>query len=150
VAARSSASAASPAGDRILVVCHHDARARDATLGFVTQLGLQASALAAPPDPTDRAFFDRLERLDDLKFAVIHPATSVSPALSSALMLELGFLIRALGRDRICFLVAGNSATAPAWEGVGRIPLDEAGTWHLLLARAVKQAGLNVDMNRAL
>jgi predicted nucleotide-binding protein len=147
----------STSGDHVLVVCHHDAQARKASLDFVTQLGLQATTLADPPDTTGRTFFDRLERLSDVKFAVVHlpagtPGTpgSAPHSLSPALLLELGFLIRALGRNRIGFLVTGNGSKAPAWEGVAHIPMDEAGTWRLLLARAVKQAGLNVDMNRAL
>lgn len=126
-------------------------------MGFVAQLGLQAITLPEPPNTTDSAFFDRLERLNDLHFAIVllaentsGTASDVPDALSPALLLELGFLMGALGRDRICFLVAGNVAMAPPWEGVVRLPMDEAGMWHLLLARAMKQAGLDVDMNRAL
>jgi hypothetical protein len=126
-------------------------------LGFVAQMGMQAVTLPEPPNTSDSAFFDRLERLGDPHFAVVYLAAgksataSAAPSpLPAALMLELGFLIRALGRSRICFLVAGNVATAPQWEGVVRLSMDEAGTWRLLLARAMKQAGLDVDMNRAL
>jgi predicted nucleotide-binding protein len=127
-------------------------------LGFVTQLGLQATTLNDPLDANDSAFFERLEKLNDLKFAIVQlPARTpgslgtTTHALTPALLLELGFLISALGRNRICFLVTGNgNAVLPAWEGVARVPLDEAGTWRLLLARTMKQAGLNVDMNRAL
>ena len=126
-------------------------------MGFVTQMGLQAVTLPEPPNTTDSAFFDRLERLSDPDFAIVYLAANTSrtaaaapSALPPALMLELGFLIRALGRTRICFLVAGNVAMAPQWEGVVRLSMDEAGTWRLLLARAMKQAGLDVDMNRAL
>ena len=119
----------------------------------MTQLGLQATALTEPPEASDSAFFDRLERLGDPQFAIVHlaaTASAVPGSLSPALLLELGFLVRALGRERICFLVSGNLALAPQWEGVARLPLDEAGTWRLLLARAMKKAGLDVDMNRAL
>jgi hypothetical protein len=141
---------------RIAIVCHHDARVREAALGFVAQLGLQASTLPEPPNTSDSAFFERLEHLSDPDFAIIvlpanAPGVPAGPnALPPALLLEIGFLIRALGRSRICLLVAGNLAAAPAWEGVVRLPMDEAGTWRLLLARAMKQAGLDVDMNRAL
>ena len=126
-------------------------------MGFVAQLGMQATTLPEPPNTNDSAFFDRLERLSDPHFAIVYLAASTSrtaaaapSALSPAQMLELGFLVRALGRSRICLLVAGNLAAAPAWEGVVRLQMDEAGTWRLLLARAMKQAGLDVDMNRAL
>jgi hypothetical protein len=33
---------------------------------------------------------------------------------------------------------------------VVRHPMDDGGLWRLLLAREMKQAGLSVDMNRAL
>jgi hypothetical protein len=142
---------------RIAVVCHHDARAREAATGLVAQLGLQAITLPEPPDAIDGAFFERLESLGDPHYAIVHLAANTGGAASAganalppALLLELGFLIRALGRSRICFLVTGNLALAPPWEGVARLPMDEAGTWRLLLARAMKQSGLDVDMNRAL
>lgn len=123
----------------------------------MAQLGLQAIALPQPPDATDAAFFDRLEDLGDLQFAIVllpastsGTASAAARALSTELLLELGFLMRALGPARICLLVAGDAATAPQWDGVVRLPMDDAGMWHLLLARAMKQAGLDVDMNRAL
>ena len=125
-------------------------------MGFADQLGLQAIRLPEPPNMSDRTFFERLEGLGDLDFAVVLLAEKTSgtasappKTLSPALLLELGFLISALGRSRICFLVAGDVAMAPAWEGVARLPMDEAGMWRLLLARTLKQAGLDVDMNRA-
>ena len=37
---------------------HHDARTREATADFMTQLGLQATALTEPPEASDSAFFD--------------------------------------------------------------------------------------------
>jgi hypothetical protein len=33
---------------------------------------------------------------------------------------------------------------------VASVVMDDAGLWRLLLARAMKQAGLDVDLNRAL
>jgi predicted nucleotide-binding protein len=142
---------------RVAVVCHHDAHAREATVGFVAQLGLQALTLPEPPNTTDSAFFDRLERLSDLHFAIVllpasalDAASGIPKALSPELLLEFGFLLGTLGRSRICFLVSGKAAKAPPWDGVAGLPMDDAGLWRLLLARAMKQAGLDVDLNRAL
>lgn len=140
---------APPTKTRIAIACHHDPRARDAALGFVSQLGLQTMTLPEPPSTIDGDFLDRLERMSDPHFAVVILAANAN-ALSPALLLELGFLIRALGRERICFMVTGDIALAPKWDGVVRLSMDEAGAWRLLLARAMKQAGIEVDMNRAL
>ena len=49
----------------------------------------------------------------------------------------------------MCFIVAGKPVPEPHWEGVARHAIDESGLWRLLLAREMRQAGLDVDMNRA-
>jgi predicted nucleotide-binding protein len=141
---------------RVAVIGHHDVAARDAVSAFITQLGLQATLLPEPPKPTDAGFLDRTEGLRELDFAtVLLPAnaldttTAITKLLSRELMLELGFLLGTLGRSRICFLLSGNAAKTFPWNGITQLHMDDAGLWHLLLARTMKQAGLDVDLNRA-
>jgi predicted nucleotide-binding protein len=81
---------------------------------------------------------------------VLLPAEDLSPTPRPALLLEIGFLLGALGRGRLCFLVAGKPEAVPELGAVARLPMDDAGVWRLLLAREMKQAGLEVDLNRAL
>lgn len=145
-----------PAHTRIAVLGHHDPQARDAAAAFIRQLGLQTTTLPEPSRLTDGAYFDRLEGLADLQFAIVLvPAAALDTAAGAAkalppdLMLELGFLMGTLGRGRIGILVSGPAAKPPPWDGVVGLPMDDAGVWHLLLARALKQAGLDVDLNRA-
>ncbi len=147
----------SDANVRVAVICHHDAQVRDAATAFIRQLGLQATVLPEAPKPTDGGFLDRTESLRDLDFAVVllpanalDTTTAITKLLSRELMLELGFLLASLGRSRICFLLSGNAAKTLPWNGVTQLHLDDAGLWHLLLARTLKQAGLNVDLNRAI
>jgi predicted nucleotide-binding protein len=64
-----------------------------------------------------------------------------------ALMLAIGFMLALLGRSRIA-LVGGEPPAA--LNGCVRVPLDDEGLWKLLLAREMKKAGLDVDLNRAL
>lgn len=130
----------------------HNPQARQATLGFIQQLGLQA---ANPPETGTGLYLDRLESLGDLQYAVVLlPATALDPtsgqpkAVPPELLLELGYVLGQLGRSRVCFLVSGE-AKIPAWQGITNLRMDEDGLWHLLLARAMKQAGLDVDLNRA-
>lgn len=141
---------------RVAVICHHDVQARDAASAFITQLGLQATVLPEPPKPADVGFLDRLEGLRTLDFAVVllpantlDTTTAATKWLSRELLLELGFLLGTLGRTRICFLLSGNAAKTLPWNGVTNLHMDDAGLWHLLLARTLKQAGLDVDLNRA-
>jgi len=149
-------SAASGTNVRVAVVCHYDVQARDAASAFIRQLGLQVTVLPDAPKPNDGGFLERLDGLRGLDFAVVHlPAnvldttTAITKLLSRELMLELGFLRGTLGQDRICFLLSGNAAKTLPWNGVTQLHMDDAGLWHLLLARTLKQAGLDVDLNRA-
>ncbi|MEZ0309371.1 MAG: hypothetical protein ACAH21_15715, partial [Ramlibacter sp.] len=83
--------------------------------------------------------------LDGLDFAIV----LVGADAPGALMLEIGYLLGSLGRERLCFMVAGKAELAEL-EGVVRHAMDDTGVWRLLLARQMRQAGLDVDLNRAL
>jgi predicted nucleotide-binding protein len=127
------------------------------TWDLVKQLELQAVPQPEASRPTDVPFFNSLEDLNHLQYAiVILPAsaldarTGIPQAPSPQLLLELGYLLGALGRSRLCLLVSGPAAKLPQWDGVTSLSMDDAGVWRLLLARAMKKAGLNVDLNLAL
>lgn len=143
-------------GARVAVLYPQDLQARDAATAFIRQLGLQATVLPEAPKLTDGGFLDRLEGLRNQDFAVVllpsntlDTATAASKWLTRELMLELGYLLSTLGQARICFLLSGNAAKTLPWNGVTQLHMDDAGLWHLLLARTLKQAGLDVDLNRA-
>ena len=142
---------ASPVTLRVAIIGEHNAPARQATSDFIQQLGLQTANRQAG----EGLYLDRLEGLRDLHYAVVLlPATAFDPAsgqpktVPPELLLELGFVLGNLGRSHVCFLVSGE-AKIPAWQGITSLRMDDDGLWHLLLARAMKQAGLDVDLNRA-
>ena len=110
----------------------------------MTQLGLEAIPLRDPSDTAGGAYIDRLDALRGVDYAIVLLSEG------EGALLEIGFLLGAIGRARMCFVVAGNPVPAPHWEGVARHAIDEAGLWRLLLAREMRQAGLDVDMNRAI
>lgn len=141
-----------PAAVRVAVV-GGEAQARQATLDFLRQLGLQASAAAGS---AGGFYLDRLNELSELQYAVVllpaqalDPASGLPRAAAPELLMELGHVLACVGRSRVCFLLTGETRT-PAWQGIPQLRLDEEGLWHLLLARAMKQAGLAVDLNRAI
>lgn len=104
----------------------------DAVAGFVTGLGWVPAIISPQPhDGGGLGALDALEVLRGIEFAIV---------LQADYLLEIGFLLGSLGRKRIHFL--GGSAD--------KATLDADGLWRLLLAREMKQAGLDVDLNRAL
>ncbi|MBX9870509.1 MAG: hypothetical protein K2X75_00795 [Burkholderiaceae bacterium] len=142
----------SPAGIRVAIL-GGEAQARRAVLDFILQLGLQSASTAAPAPTT--LFIDRLDELRDIQYAVVllpaqalDPASGVPNAASPELLMELGHVLASVGRSHVCFLTT-SAGKPPAWQGISNLRMDDDGLWHLLLGRAMKQAGLDVDLNRA-
>ena len=64
-------------------------------------------------------------------------------------ILELGYFTGKLGRNRVCALHRGSVEIPTDYLGVVYVPLDEGGGWQLRLARELKAAGFEIDMNKA-
>jgi predicted nucleotide-binding protein len=64
-------------------------------------------------------------------------------------ILELGYFVAKLGRDRVCALKKGDIEVPTDYIGVGYVVLDPKGGWRLDLAREIKAAGIDVDLNKA-
>ena len=125
----------------------------------MAHLGLEPLVLAESTESADGNVFGRLQGLRDADYAIVLLSTddidpaSVDPdpaGVRRAILLEIGFLIGAVGRERVCLVLAGEPVAAPDLAGVPSQPMDNGGVWRLLLAREMRQAGLDVDMNRAL
>ena len=64
------------------------------------------------------------------------------------MILELGYFLGRLGRDRVCALVKDDVEIPSDYSGVVYVAFDDAGAWQLNLAKEMKDAGLPVDLNR--
>jgi hypothetical protein len=113
----------------------------------VKQLGLEPAFLGDAPANAGGTYIERLGALRDVDYAIV--LLSADEPAQEGVMLEIGFLLGSVGPGRICCVVAGKPAPAPQWDGVVRHAMDDGGLWRLLLAREMRQAGLDVDMNRA-
>jgi hypothetical protein len=81
--------------------------------------------------------------------AMARTMDSPRPWWSQNVILELGFFIGALGRRCLC-LEGGGSRGAIGYQGLEYVSIDPAGGWKLRLAREVKAAGFDIDMNQAI
>jgi hypothetical protein len=107
---------------------------------FMEQLGLEAAIL-------DTVSVDKLEGLRNVAFLLLLPGNkSAEPAA----MLAIGFMLAALGRNRMACLMSEQDTLPDVLNGATSISVDDAGLWRLLLAREMKRAGMEVDLNRAI
>ena len=65
-------------------------------------------------------------------------------------ILELGYFIGRLGRNRVCAMKKGDLELPSNIAGVVSLPIDEGDGWKIALARELKQAGFNLDANKLL
>lgn len=160
VAPAEPARAAPALGIRVFIVHGRDEAAKEATARFIVSLGLEPVILHEQPN-AGRTIIEKLEGHLDVDFAIVllspddvggmggHPQQLRNRARQNV-VLELGLFIGALGRGRVCALHKGNLELPSDFDGVVYVPMDDAGGWRLSLAREMKHAGMNVDLNRAI
>lgn len=144
-------------GRRVAIVSAQDDAASQAVAAFVEQLGLEPVTPSPPVVSDDTTFLDRLEGVRGADYAIVLlPAADLGPAsdatgIKPETLMEIGFLFGALSKRKVCFLVSGKAALAPELDGLVLMHArDEADLWRLLVAREMRKAGLEVDMNKAL
>jgi threonine dehydrogenase-like Zn-dependent dehydrogenase len=103
---------------------------------LLSHLGMDTAIIDAPS-------VERLDAARSCGYAIVVPGREAGDST----MLAVGFMLALLGRSRIALL--GGDAPA-ALAGCVHVPLDDEGLWRLLLAREMKKAGLEVDLNRAI
>jgi predicted nucleotide-binding protein len=153
-----------PAKDTNKVFVVHGRREgpRQAVARFIDQLGYIPIILQEQASE-GRTVIEKFERhSEDVAFAVVlltgddrgglaeaEPATYL-PRARQNVILELGYFIGALGRRLACVLHEPGVEIPSDFHGVVYVPLDDGGAWRLLLAKEMKAAGLDIDLNRAL
>jgi predicted nucleotide-binding protein len=70
--------------------------------------------------------------------------------VSQNVIFELGYLMGKLGRRRVCALYKEGVEIPSDVSGAVYIPMDDRGGWRLFIAKEIKQAGIEIDLNKAI
>jgi predicted nucleotide-binding protein len=146
-------------GQKVFIVHGRDEEAKSVVARFLSGCDLEAIILHEQPD-RGRTIIEKFEQTADVAFAVVLITPDDEGRLKGDadmhdrgrqnVILELGYFIGRLGRERVCSLVRGNVELPSDYAGVVYTPMDAAGAWKMLLARELRAAGLPVDLNKAL
>ncbi len=72
------------------------------------------------------------------------------PRARQNVILELGYFLGKLGRNRVTALHLADVDIPSDYSGVAFVAIDDRGAWRLELAKELKASGFNIDMNLAL
>ncbi|MCL4530188.1 MAG: nucleotide-binding protein [Chloroflexi bacterium] len=147
-------------GNRVFLVHGKNEEAIQTTARFLEKLDLQATILREQPNE-GRTIIEKFEDYSDVAYAVVllvgddrggakDAAYEVQmPQARQNVILELGFFLGKLGRKRVCALYQEGVEVPSDYDGVAFVPFDNGSAWKWALARELKAAGLEIDMNRA-
>ena len=147
-----------PTGYRVFLVHGQDEAALHEVARFLEHLEQEVVVLREQPN-CGRTIIEKFEDYGDVAFAVVlltpddHGAVTggqTKPRARQNVILELGYFLGRLGRNRVCALYQETVEIPSDYSGVLYVPLDTTGGWRLSLAKELKAAGLPVDMNQAL
>jgi predicted nucleotide-binding protein len=142
-----------------IFVVHGDLQPTINTINaFMEDLGIQLQSLPAHPERA-KGLVNSLEKNPDASFALVlighddavalrRSAADASAGVRSGIVFELGYFVGRLGLKRVCVLYTGGSETFVSDHGIQFIPVDNGNGWQLHLARHLKRAGIEVDLNK--
>ena len=106
-----------------------------------------------------RTIIDKFEKYSQVDFAVIlctpddvgklnSEADELRPRPRQNVVLEWGFFLGMLGRERVCALLKGEVEIPSDYDGVLNIQMEGVEDWQTKLAIELRSAGMPVDLNR--
>ena len=145
--------------NKVFIVHGHDNEAKQEMARTLEKAGFEAVILHEQAD-SGLTIIEKIERYTDVAFAVVlytecdlgrekeADIGSEKYRARQNVVFEHGYLIGKLGRRNVCAIVKGDVDTPGDISGVVYTPMDSNGAWKMQLGKNMKDAGLNVDMNK--
>ncbi|CAM2339818.1 TIR domain-containing protein [Burkholderia vietnamiensis] len=143
---------------RVFVVHGHDGEPREAVARFLEKIGFEAIILHEQANQ-GRTIIEKIEANDDVSFAVVlltpddegcMKGGELKPRARQNVMLELGYFIGRLGRDKVCALKRGELEIPSDYLGVVWVAMDASDGWKRALGLELQAAGHDIDWNKVM
>jgi predicted nucleotide-binding protein len=142
--------------NKVFVVHGHDDGARESVARFLQSAGFEPIILHERAS-AGRTVIEKVERYGaDVSFAVVlltpddvgsaKGAAALESRARQNVLLELGYFMGRLGRDRVCVLRKSDVSIPSDFAGTVWVDLDAAGAWRTSLAKELRDAGHQVDL----
>lgn len=142
---------------KVFVVHGHDEGARETVARFLMQLGFDPIILHEQANQ-GRSVMGKVEAHGDVDFAVVlltpddvgcAQGGTPEPRVRQNVLLELGYFLGRLGRDKVCALKRGSVEIPSDFAGVVWESMDGNG-WKQALGRELEAAGHEIDWNKVM
>lgn len=143
--------------NKVFIVHGHDNGAKQEVARFLEKLGLEPIILHEQAS-AQQTIIEKIESYaGQVGFGVVlYTACDIGGKNKDTLqsrarqnvVFEHGYLIGLLGRNRVCPLVKGSIETPGDISGIVYTSMDEAGSWHLPLAKELRAAGYIIDPSK--
>lgn len=147
-----------PFSRKVFIVHGHDDGARETVARFLERIGLEAVILHEQANQ-GRTIIEKVVANSDVGFAVVLltpddegcvKGGALEPRARQNVLLELGYFIGRLGRDKVCALKRGTLEIPSDFAGVVWEAMDSSGGWKQGLARELEAAGHSIDWNKVM
>ncbi|AGP47150.1 putative nucleotide-binding protein containing TIR-like domain protein [Serratia plymuthica] len=143
---------------KVFIVHGHDDGARETVARFLERIGLEAIILHEQANQ-GRTVIEKVIANSDVGFAVVlltpddegcEKGGTPEPRARQNVLLELGYFIGRLGREKVCALKRGALEIPSDFAGVVWETMDSGGGWKQALARELEAAGHSIDWNKVM
>lgn len=143
---------------KVFVVHGHDELPREKVAHFLERLGFEPIILHEQASG-GRTVIEKIEAHGDVGFAVVlltpddegcKKGDSAQPRARQNVILELGYFLGRLKRNRVCALKVGNVEIPSDFGGVVYVPFDDSDRWKEALGKELEEAGFEIDWNKAM
>ena len=148
-------------GDKIFIVHGHNEGAKHKIARFIADLDLTETILDEQPSKGQTMIDKFEEHADEAGFAIVlltsddlgapkDNKNELKPQARQNVILELGYFLHGLGRERVRVLHEEGVELPSDIHGIVYVSLDSADGWKLKLGREMQSVGFTVDMNKIL
>jgi len=147
------------ASKSVFIIHGHDDATKEKVARFIEKLGLDAIILHEQVNKgltiiekfeeysKNASFAIALFTPDDISYP-LGKDDNKRPRARQNVVLEMGYFVGSLGRERVCVLYKGDVELPSDILGVVYTQIDENESWKLSLAKELKTAGYSIDLNR--
>lgn len=148
----------SKTSNKVFIVHGRNNEVKETVARFIEKLGLTPIILHEQPNG-GKTIIEKFEDYSDVGFAVILMTPDDKGYLTGQddyikerarqnVIFEHGYFIGKLGREKVVALVKGDLELPSDISGILYLGIDNGGAWKFGLAKEIKSAGYNIDLNK--